>query len=182
MARHVFVRQVFLAIALFLFVFGAGCGSPSGPVLIGSYSLDNRDGLIAGEDIADIDNELSTDGGGSLHIYSEGKMLINLFEIPLESFKGDTVIARCTMRSESLSGWTNFELWVFPKDGDPRSTLQTCDKVGRTRDWMDVEVVFPLEPGETLEKLRIAVRLSGRGHLWVDDLQIFSARASDMDQ
>ena len=182
MARHVYAHNPLFAFVLFLLVWAVGCDDPPGPVQLGSYALDDMAGLIVGEDVVDIDSEISSDGGGSLHVYSEGKMIINLFEIPTKGFKGDTVIARSVMRSESLGGWTTMELWIFPKEGDPRRILKECKDIGRTRDWNDVEVVFPLLEGEVPETLRLAVILGGRGHIWIDDLQVISTWASDVGE
>jgi len=182
MARGIGIRLFVYAFAVFLPLLMGGCGEPSGPVLIASYPLDNRDGLLADQESVDIDTEVSTDGGGSIHVYTENRMLVNLYELPTESIAGNAVVARCQMKSMSLAGWTTFELWVFPEDGPVRSILKTCEDIGRTRDWQEVEVIFPLRDNETFpKKLRLALNLGGRGHLWIDDLQVFSIRTQAQD-
>ncbi len=182
MTRGVDRRVIVSVFAVFLPLLMSGCGEPSGPVLIGSYPMDNRDGLLADQEIVDIDTEVSADGGGSLHIYAEDRTLVNLYELSTESVEGNALVARCQVKSESLSGWTTFELWVFPEDGPVRSILRISEDIGRTRDWQEVEVVFPLRDNETSpKKLRLALNLGGRGHLWIDDLQIFSTRIQEQD-
>jgi hypothetical protein len=182
MARGVDFRLTVSAFAVILLLLVSGCGEPSGPVLIGSYPLDNRDGLLAEQESVDIDTEVSTDGGGSVHIYAENQMLVNLYELPTEDIAGNALVARCQMKSVTLAGGTTFELWVFPEEGPVRSILKQCQNVGRTKDWQEVEVIFPLRDSETsLKKLRLSLNLGGRGHLWVDDLQVFSIRTPTQD-
>jgi len=95
MARGIGIRLFVYAFAVFLPLLMGGCGEPSGPVLIASYPLDNRDGLLADQESVDIDTEVSTDGGGSIHVYTENRMLVNLYELPTESIAGNAVVARC---------------------------------------------------------------------------------------
>ncbi len=168
------------AIVFVVLLLAAGCGGPEGPVQIGSFPLDDTTGLLGAGENVEIDADQSVDGGGSLHIFSEeGGMLVNLYELTPGEFAGDTVVLNVDMKCEMLGGSTFLDLWIFTADGAPRTARKLCKDISRTKDWQEVEIRVPLLPDEVPQKMRIALILKGRGHLWIDDLKLFSAHAQD---
>lgn len=159
----------------------AGCGGPQEPVVLGAFPLDDLDGLLCAGEGVDIDATRSVDGAGSLHFYTEGKALHKLYEIPVKDFGGDTVVLRAHLMSEVLFRGAFLDLWVFPRDGESRSTRHHCDGISRTSDWQDFEFHIPLLDGEQPEKLRVSIYIFGPGHVWIDDLEVLSARAVELD-
>ncbi|MBC8426011.1 hypothetical protein H8E07_18005 [bacterium] len=174
-----FARRGPLAVGLVLLL-TAGCGGSGGAELIGSFSMDDADGLLdAGPDVT-IDADQGLDGGGSLHIFApEGNKLVNIHEFAPGDFDGDVLSVLMHMKSEMLGGDTSFDLWIFTNDSSPRRIRRLCADVGRTKDWQKVNISFPLVEGEEPVKLRTAVHLEGRGHLWIDNLEI---RALDVGE
>ncbi|MBU0742507.1 hypothetical protein KKA85_04785 [bacterium] len=157
----------------------AGCGGSGGPVQIASFPLDDAEGLLGVGENVGIDAGQSVDGGGSLHVFSNGKTLVNLHEFTPGRIEGDDLILSADMKSEMLGGDTFLDLWIFTADAAPRWIRRLCKDIGRTKDWQAVEVRMPLLPGEAPQKMRTAVYLEGKGHLWIDDLRIIAVHAQD---
>jgi hypothetical protein len=170
----------FRAAAALVLLLAAGCGGSGEPLLLAHFAFDDDTGLLETGDHAYIDDTRSVDGGGSLHLFNpEFNLLVNVQEFDTPEITGDTVVVDARMMSEMLGGDTSLDLWVFTEDASPRSIRRLCENIGRTKDWQAVEVRFPLLPDEKPVSLRIAVHLEGRGHLWIDDLQVRAMSAGD---
>lgn len=175
-----FVRRGPAAVGLILLL-TVGCGGSGGGELIGDFAMDDPEGLLdAGPDVT-IDAGQGLDGGGALHIFAPaGDKLVNLHEFAPGDFDGDVVLVSMYMKSEMLGGDTSFDLWFFTEDGSPRRIRRLCADIGRTKDWQKVNVSFPMVEGEEPVKLRTAVHLEGRGHLWIDDMEIRALDAGEL--
>ncbi len=165
--------------ALCLFAL-AGCGSDSGPVELAAFPLDDVSELLTDDPRVGIVSESAGDGG-SVHIETEDEAQFNLVETLTPGFVGDTVLLRAQTRTMAFKGYVSVELWVYSGEDDARGLRRPFDGLSRTTNWSEREIRFDLPEGFVPDRVRVVLHLGGRGHVWLDDMKLLSARAEDLE-
>lgn len=179
MPRIVLSYRFVLATGLCLLAM-AGCRSESGPVELGAFPLDRAEDLLEADPHVESAPD-SPDGGGSIHIFTDEPVKINLVEIATPDFEGDTVIVRASTRSMTLSGYASLELWLYAGEADARGLRRPFEGLSRTTEWTEREVRFEVPDGIEPDRIRLMLHLGGQGHVWLDDLKVYSARIEDLE-
>jgi hypothetical protein len=156
----------------------AGCGGEK-PQILATLTFEDGTGLL----------ELGPDAvlehgpdGGVLAIDNRGeRLLVNLCETQGPRGDVETIAVDARARSELLKHDTYLDLWIFPRDGEPRLARTALPGIRRTVSWTDVAVRVPLKPGERPGKLRIAIYAAGPGSVWLDDLVVRAGRSVDFE-
>lgn len=155
----------------------AGCGG-EGAQTLATLDFEDATGLLdLGPDAV---LEQGPDGG-VLAIDSRGeRLLVNLCETQGPRGDVETIAVDARARGEMLKHDTYLDLWIFPRDGEPRLARTALPGIRRTVPWTDVAVRVPLKPGERPGKLRVAIYAAGPGRVWLDDLVVRAGRSADL--
>ncbi len=171
------MRRSCLAAALLLGVC-AGCGG-KGPQTLATHAFDDGTGLLdLGFDAA---LETGSDGGVLRIEAAQDRVLVNICELAGPKGDVEAIAVGCRIRSELLSHHVFLDLWIFPRDGEPRLTRTALQNIRRTVPWTDIAVRVPLKTGEQPEKLRVAIYADGSGRIWLDDLVVRAGLSADFD-
>ncbi|MDO9694108.1 MAG: hypothetical protein Q7W56_05205 [Candidatus Latescibacteria bacterium] len=155
----------------------AGCGG-GGPQTLATLAFEDATGMLELGPEAVL--EQGPDGG-VLAIGNRGeRLLVNLCETQGPRGDVETIAVDLRARSELLKYDIYLDLWIFPRDGEPRLARTALPGIRRTVPWTDVEVRVPLKPGERPGRLRIAIYAAGPGRIWLDDLVVRAGRSADL--
>lgn len=168
-----------LAAAALLGLLGllAGCGG-KGPQTLATLAFDGPAGLLELDPDAVLED--GPDGGVLRIDTQQPRLLVNLCE--MEGPRGDveTIAVDARLRGELLKNDIFLDLWVFPRDGEPRLVRTGLPAIRRTIPWTDVAVRVPLKAAERPGKLRVSIYSDGPGRFWVDDVVVRAGRAADL--
>jgi hypothetical protein len=156
----------------------AGCGG-KGPQTLGTYTFEDGKGLL------DLCPEATLDSGpdgGALRIETQSdRLLVNVCEPEGPRGEAEAIAVGGRIRAELLRDNLYLDLWIFPRDGEPRMTRTALPAIRRTVPWTDIAVRVPLKTGERPVKLRVSLFTDGPGRFWLDDLVVRAGRAADFD-
>ncbi len=163
-------------IAILFFFSVAGCTqkqSPS-PVELRSVPLDSMEGLITRSGV-DIDNQITSDGKGSLRVTASGPTTVRLFEVSGLNIDNARLIYQARVKAEGLTGQAFLEMWChFPGKGEFFSRGLQNPLTG-TVDWTTEETPFFLRKGEMPDYVKLNLVVNGTGKVWIDDVRLIKA-------
>ncbi len=169
-AREIRGRWIFILGVVTLSV--VGCSQPSTPVTELKYlPLNNTEGIITRSHIT-LDNQISSDGKGSLRIDATAPTVVRLFEVRGLDVENARLIYRAKVRTEAIDGQVYLEMWChFPGKGEFFSRgLQT--PLTGTTDWTTEETPFFLKKGEKPDFVKLNLVIDGTGTVWIDDIHL----------
>ena len=139
------------------------------------FALDNTEGLITQSGVR-IDEQISSDGNGSLRIEAPSRMTIPLFETGDIDIEDARLIYQARLRTQNLRGLLCLEMWChFPGKGEYFSRgLTSPHKVG-TSDWTTEETPFLLKKGQNPDNVKLNLIIDGPGTVWIDDIRLLKA-------
>jgi uncharacterized protein (TIGR03067 family) len=120
---------------------------------------------------------VTADQGGWRIEAKEGRG-VNLFEVKDPGVEGCLLIYRARMKSSGVQGKAYLEMWChLPGDPeDSESFSRGLDvPVSGTTDWASYETPFLLEKGEKPDRVKLAVRIEGKGTVWIRDVELLRA-------
>jgi hypothetical protein len=148
------------------------CSTPSGQVVeLKQFPITSMEGIITQSNVH-IDNEISSDGNGSLRITANKPTVIRLFEIGDIDVENARLIYQARVRTENVEGQVYLEMWChFPGKGEYFSRgLQT--PLTGTTEWTTEETPFFLKKGENPDNVKLNLVIKGEGTAWIDDIRL----------
>ena len=135
------------------------------------YPVDNLEGVVSQTGV-EIDEEISSDGNGSLKIISEAPIVIQLYETGDLDVEDVTLIYNAKVKTENVQGQVYLEMWcAFEGKGEYFS--RGLDKaIAGTNDWKTLETNFFLNSGENPDNVRLNLVVAGTGTVWIDDIRL----------
>jgi hypothetical protein len=161
----------FLLIALFI-----SCRSNSSNEVhvLKQFPLDTLDDVITQTGVQ-IDNQVSSDGMGSLRITAAKPAVVRLFEIDDINMENATLIYRTKLKTENVDGKVYLEMWChFPGKGEFFSRGLATPLTGTT-DWTTEETPFFLKKGEKPDFVKLNLVIDGTGTVWIDAISLLRA-------
>jgi hypothetical protein len=148
------------------------CSRPSKPVTeLMRFPIDNLEGIIKRSGVQ-IDEQISSDGNGSLRITVVEPAVIRLFEVGDIDVENARLIYRARVRTENVEGKVYLEMWCrFPGKGEYFSRGLQTPLMGTT-DWTTEETPFFLKKGENPDNVKLNLVINGRGTAWIDDIRL----------
>lgn len=168
MAMRIFLFSVCIS----MIVAAGGCAKSSQQVVeLKHFPIDSLEGIITQSGV-EIDNNVSSDGKGSLKISAAEPTVVRLFEVHDIDVENARLIYQAKVRTEGVTGQVYLEMWChFPGKGEFFSRgLQT--PLTGTTDWTTEETPFFLKKGEKLDYVKLNLVLNGKGTAWIDDIRL----------
>lgn len=135
------------------------------------FALDNTDGLITQSGVR-IDEQISSDGNGSLRIEAMEPTTIRLFETGDIDIENTHLIYQAKVRTENVEGQVYLEMWChFPGKGEYFSK-GLMNPLSGTNDWTSAETLFFLKKGESPDNVKLNLVVDGKGTVWIDDIRL----------
>lgn len=147
------------------------CGKPAEPVHeeLRRYPLNSLEGVLT-RSLVVLDQEVTSDGGGSLRISTPQPTTIRLFEVEGLDVEDARLSYRAKLKTKDIEGQVYLEMWcVFPGRGEYFSRGLHAPLSG-TVDWSTHEIPFLLEKGQQPELIKLNLVIDGRGTVWIDDI------------
>lgn len=136
-----------------------------------NFPVDNLDGVISTSDVK-LDNEVSSDGNGSLKITVTKPTVVLLYEVKDIDIENARLIYQARVRTENIEGQAYLEMWChFPGKGDFFSRGLQSPLTGTT-DWTKAETPFFLQKGENPDYVKLNLVINGKGTVWIDDIRL----------
>ena len=162
---------VFLVTLIVFTFYGCPSKSSSPPVELYHYPLDSLEGILSKTDVS-LDKEVSKDGMGSLRIDAKGPQTYRLFEVEGVDVEEARIIYQAKLRSVDLKGEAYLEMWcVFTGQGEYFSR-DVQHPITGTTEWITAQTPFFLQKGQSPERLRLNLVVTGAGQVWIDDIRI----------
>jgi hypothetical protein len=143
------------------------------------YSLDNTEGLIAlsepvfdGEAKITIDEQISSDGNGSLRIEATDITVIRMFETGNIDVENARLIYQAKLRAEDVKGRVYISMRCYFPRGESYSSKALASPLTGTTDWTTQETFFLLKKGEKPDNVRLELNINGEGTVWIDDIRL----------
>jgi hypothetical protein len=135
------------------------------------FALDNTEGLITQSGVR-IDEQISSDGNGSLRIEAMEPTTIRLFETGDIDIENTRLIYQAKVRTENVEGQVYLEMWChFPGKGEYFSK-GLMNPLSGTNDWTAAETPFLLKKGENPDNVKLNLVVDGKGTVWIDDIRL----------
>ncbi|MFQ5804542.1 MAG: hypothetical protein ACE5JQ_16760 [Candidatus Methylomirabilales bacterium] len=153
-------------------LFVVGCSQSSAQVTeLQRFPLDNADGILTRSHVT-FDNEISSDGKGSLRIDVTEPTVVRLFEVGDVDVENARLIYQARVRTKGVDGQVYLEMWChFPGKGEFFSRgLQT--PLTGTTEWTTEETPFFLKKGENPDSIKLNLVIDGSGTAWIDDVRL----------
>ena len=133
------------------------------------YSVDTLDGIITRSGVG-IDEEVSSDGNGSLRVTAKGPVVIRLFETGDVDVEDARLTYRAKVRTEGVEGQVSLEMWCqFAGRGEYFSRDLGTPLTGTT-EWSTEETPFFLKKGENPDNIKLNLVVNVKGTDWIDDI------------
>ena len=170
-----FERWFFCLVVLVLLL-SPGCSNQAQQeVELKRFPVDSLDGIIT-QSGAELDQDTSTDGKGSLRIHAAGPTVVRLFEVTDVDVENARLTYRAKLRSSKLRGQAYLEMWCrFPGRGEFFSRGLQSPVTG-TMNWMSAETPFFLKKGERPDLIKLNLVIDGKGTVWIDDVRLLKGR------
>lgn len=149
-----------------------GCSrSPAGEEVLHHYPVDDLDGILTRDGFT-IDQDVTSDGNGSLRIQVEGPRIVRLYDLENVDVEDARLVYRVKLRTEDVDGPVFLEMWCrFPGLGEFFSrALQS--PVSGTTEWTSQETAFFLRQGQNPDLIKLNLVLGGAGTVWIDDIVV----------
>ncbi|MEN8262519.1 MAG: hypothetical protein ABFR82_03570 [Nitrospirota bacterium] len=120
----------------------------------------------------EIDNEISSDGSGSLRVDASDKTVVRLFEVSNVDVENARLIYQAKVRTENIQGQVYLEMLCgFTGKGEFFSrSMQT--PLSGTTDWTTEETPFFLQKGQNPDYVKLNLVVDGKGTAWIDDVRL----------
>ena len=170
------MQKIILGACISMILAAAGCSQSSNEVTeLQHFPVDNPEGIITRSGVL-IDQQISSDGEGSLKVVAAAPMVVRLFETGDIDIENGRLIYRAKLRTENLEGQAYLEMWCnFPGKGEFFSRGLERPLTGTT-DWTTEETPFFLQKGENPSSVKLNLVINGKGTVWIDDIRLLKGQ------
>lgn len=163
------VRNLSLCLLFVMIFYMACCQSPKQVIQLKRFPVDNLADVVTVSGVQ-IDEQISSDGNGSLRIAATEPTVVRLFEVGDVDIENARLIYQARVRTENVHGQVYLEMWChFPGKGEFFSRgLQT--PLTGTTEWTTEETPFFLKKGENPDNIKLNLVVDGQGTAWIDDI------------
>jgi len=164
-----------ISAAIVLMLLCLGCSRPAEEVtLLRHVPLDGLEEILTRSQVV-LDEDVSTDSGGSIRIHAPGPMVVRLVEVPIDGIDNARLIYQARLKSRELQGQAYLEmLCVFPDKGEFFS--RGLDRpLSGTTEWVTEQTPFFLKKKEAPSLVKLNLVVTGQGVVWVDDIRLLLA-------
>ncbi len=135
------------------------------------FNLNDLEGVIT-HDGVELDQAVSSDGGGALRVVASKPTTVRLFEVTDVAVENARLTYEARLRTENVTGQVFLEMWChFPGRGEYFSRGLVSPLTGTT-DWTTEETPFFLKAGEQPDRIKLNVVVNGTGTAWIDDIRL----------
>lgn len=139
--------------------------------ILKQFPMDNMDGIVTQSGIQ-IDEQISSDGNGSLRIEATERTTVRLFETGDIDIENARLIYQARLRTEDVEGQVYLEMWChFAGVGNAFSRGLLTPLTGTT-EWTTEEIPFFLKKGENPDNVKLNLVINGKGTVWIDDIRL----------
>jgi len=149
-------------------------GLPRTAIAHKHYRLDGLDEIITRTGV-EFDNEISSDGNGSVKISVTEPSVIRLFETGYINIENARLIYEADIKTENVTEEVYLEMWCCFA-GKGKFFSRGLDSTATdTEPWKRLRTAFFLKPGESPDNLKLNLVVNGSGTVWVDNIRLLSA-------
>ena len=165
--------KIFVSVMWIIMILCVGeCSQTSKQIAeIQRFPIDNLQGIISRSDVQ-MDNQVSSDGNGSLRITATQPKVVRLFEAGDVDIENARLIYQAKVRTDNVEGQVYLEIWChFAGKGEFFSRGLQNPLTG-TNEWSTEETPFFLKKGENPDNVKLNLIINGRGTVWIDDVRL----------
>jgi len=165
--------KIFVSVMWIIMILCVGeCSQTSKQIAeIQRFPIDNLQGIISRSDVQ-MDNQVSSDGNGSLRITATQPKVVRLFEAGDVDIENARLIYQAKVRTDNVEGQVYLEMWChFAGKGEFFSRGLQNPLTG-TNEWSTEETPFFLKKGENPDNVKLNLIINGRGTVWIDDVRL----------
>ena len=152
-----------------------GCAeTPQDLTELKHFPLDDLEGIITRSGIA-LDEEISSDGAGSLRIDAEEPTVVRLFETGDIDVENARLIYQARVRTEGIQGRVYLEMYCHITGLGDSFSRDLSSPVAGTTEWVTEETPFYLKEGQNPDNIKLNVVIQGKGRVWIDDIRLLKA-------
>jgi len=153
-------------------LFFAGCPKSADNVeTLRNFPINSLEGILTQSGVA-FDEEITSDGNGSLRVSAEEPRQVLLFETGEIDVENARLIYQARVRTEGVKGRAFLEMWCrFPGKGEFFSRSLHAPLTGST-EWTTTETPFFLKKGENPDNVKLNLVIEGTGMVWIDDIRL----------
>ena len=166
------VRNISVYISLLIVTAVVSCSNSSQrSVELKRFPVDSLDGIITRSG-AELDEDDSSDGKGSLRIKARNAATVRLFEVNDLGVENAILTYQAKLRSEDLIGMAYLEMRChFPDGREFFSSSPRAFLTGTTK-WTAMQTLFTLRKGERPDVVKLNLIIEGKGTVWIDDIHL----------
>lgn len=156
-----------------LMLLGIGAMIPA-PVLateLHRFPIDSLAEVII-QDGVQFDQQVSSDGNGSLRVIATKPTVVPLFEVSDIELENSRLIYQARVRTEGVEGQVYLEMWCHFAGHGEFFSRGLEDALSGTRDWKTLETPFFLRKGENPDLVKLNLVVQGSGTTWIDDVRL----------
>jgi hypothetical protein len=142
---------------------------PDPPSQIDARTCDDLKGVLNPERLA-LDEQVFSEGKGSLRMTSETPATFRLYEIPYPLAENADLLLKAKIRGQDLAGGASLQMVLtFPSGGEVPVQGASVSPT----EWQEAQVTAPLPPGKKASKVAVNLLFDAAGGtVWVDDIRL----------
>jgi hypothetical protein len=118
------------------------------------------------------DQDVSSDGKGSLRVEANKPMVVELLQTGDLDVENTRLFYQAKLKSKGLQGRAYLEMWcVFENKGRYFSRGLNAPVSGNT-EWVGRETFFVLQPGQNPVNVELNLVIEGKGTVWIDHIRL----------
>lgn len=150
----------------------AGCGGKKvTEKMIRDLPITSLTGVLTRTGV-DFDEDVTSDGNGSLRVVTPGATTVRLFEIEKPDVENARLIYRAKIRTKEVDGDVYLEMWCRFRGKGEFFSKGIHSPLRGTTEWTSQEVYFVLEKGQKPDLIKLNLVVGGSGTVWVDEVAL----------
>ena len=137
------------------------------------YPISNMNDLIDAEGLV-LDNKVSSDGNGALHITADTSKAFKLYETGDIDLENSIVTYQAYVKTKDIKGKVYIEMFCHFNGKGEFFSRSLNNTLSGTEDWTLLKTPFFLKKGENPDNIKLNLVVEGSGQLWVDDIRLTS--------
>ena len=136
------------------------------------FPVDSLEELETRSKKVQLDNEITSDGNGSLRIEADSPATVQLFQTGDVDIENSRLIYRAKLRTQNVEGQVYLEMWcVFNGKRECFSRALQAQLSGSS-DCVSQETPFFPQKGENPDNIKLYIVVDGKATVWVDDIRL----------